>query len=344
MSTVTPVIRRPVLALPEHEVSLDEVLEYLAHEYADNPDLDRALRAVKACGVKTRRYSRPLIDLAKVSLGERVRGHFDDVSDLSETAARQALDDAGLTPADVQTVITATSAGYVMPGVDVALVERLGLPPTVRRMPVLYLGCAAAPYLLGHATEQAARHPGKAVLVVCADLFVPLLHPDDTGLDTMIFRGLMADGAAACVVETTDTPHGPSITDSYIYTQPGTADIVGYRLDDDGFHGFNSSRLLTTIETLVPQLTAWLGDPPEFVVTHPGGPRILRILAAGIPDGPALLRKAYQSLAEHGNMGSPSTMDILARTFDDPPPPGSRGVLVGLGPGVTLTACRTEWH
>lgn len=344
MPTATPVIRRPVLALPEHEVSLDEVLEHLQREYADTPELGRALRAVRACGVRTRRYSRPLADLAKVSLGERVRWHFDDVCDLSAAAARQALDQAGLAPGDVHTLITATSAGYVMPGVDVALVQRLGLPPTVRRMPVLYLGCAAAPHVLGHATEQAARHAGKAVLVTCADLFVPLLHPDDTGLDTMIFRGLMADGAAACIVQTTDDPHGPSVIDTYSYTQPGTADIVGYRLDDDGFHGFNSARLLTTVETLVPRLTAWLGEPPEFVITHPGGPRILRILAAAMPNGPALLQKAHQSLAEHGNMGAPSTMDILARTFDDPPPPGSRGVLIGLGPGVTLTACRTEWH
>lgn len=141
----------------------------------------------------------------------------------------------------------------------------------------------------------------------------------------------MADSAAACIVQTTDAPHGPSVIDWFSYTQPGTADVVGYRLDADGFHGFNSARLLTTIETLVPRLVAWLGAPPEFVVTHPGGPRILRILAAGTPNGPALLEKAHQSLAERGNMGAPSTMDILARAFDDPPPQGSRGVLIGLG-------------
>jgi predicted naringenin-chalcone synthase len=336
-------IRRPVLALPEHEVSLDEVVEHLEREYAHSSNLDRALRAVRACGVKTRRYCRPLTDLAKVSLGERVRWHFSDVCDLGEAAARQALAEAGLAPADVGTLITATSAGYRMPGLDVALVERLELSPTVRRMPVLYLGCAAAPYALSHAVEQAGRHPNKVVLVVCADMFVSFLHPDDTGLDTMIFRGLMADGAAACVVHD-GAAHGPSIIDSYTCTQPGTADIVGYELDDDGFHGFNSARLLTTVEALIPRLTAWLGDPPQFVVAHPGGPRILRMLAAGLPDGPGLLEKAHQSLAEHGNMGSPSAMDILARTFDDPPPAGSRGVLIGLGPGVTMVACLTEWR
>lgn len=150
----------------------------------------------------------------QVALGERVRWHFNDVCELSEAAARQALDEAGLAPTDV---------------------------------------------------------------------------------GTLIFRGLMADGAAACVVHD-GTGHGPSIIDSYSYTVPGTADVVGYELDDDGFHGFNSARLLTTIEALIPRLTAWLGDPPRFVVAHPGGPRILRMLAAGLPGGrPCWRRRARAS-------------------------------------------------
>jgi hypothetical protein len=37
-------------------------------------------------------------------------------------------------------------------------------------------------------------------------------------------------------------------------------------------------------------------------------------------------------------------MDILARTFHDPPPPGDHGVLIALGPRVTMIACRARWH
>lgn len=343
-----PTIRRLVLALPEHEVTLDEILEHLEREYAHSPNLDRAPRAVRACGVKTRRYCLPLSDMAKLPLGECLRWHFTDVCDLSVAAARQSLAEAGLAPTDVGTLITATTAGYRIPSLDGALVDRLELLPTVRRMPATSLGCGAAPYALFHAVEHARRHTDKAVLVVCADMFVPFQRPDDIELDAMIFRGLMADGAAACVVDNASA-YGPSIIDSCSYnrtwddTRPGTADIVGYQLDDD-FHLSNSTRLLTTIQTLVPPLAAWLDEPPRFVIPHPGGPHLLRMLAAWLPGGPALLGKAHQSLAELGNMGSPSAMDVLARTFDDPPPPGSRGVLIGLGPGVTMVACLTEWH
>jgi predicted naringenin-chalcone synthase len=131
--------------------------------------------------VKTRGTAYPSPTWPKLSLGERVRWHFTDVCDLSATAARRALAEVGLAPTDAGTLITATSAGYRMPGPDVALVERLELPSTVGRIPVLYLGCAAAPNALSRAVEQAERHPGKAALVVCADIFVPLLHPEDTG-------------------------------------------------------------------------------------------------------------------------------------------------------------------
>lgn len=339
-----PTIHRPELALPHNEVTLDEVLEYLEQNYAHVPDLDRALRAVRACEVKTRRYCRPLTELAEASPGQRIRWHFRDICELSETAARQALAKARLATTDVHLLMTVSSAGYRMPGLDIALLERLELSPTVRRMPVLHLGCAGAPYALIHATEHARLHPDQVSLLVFADMFVPFLHPDDTGLDSMIFRGLMGDGAAACVVHGGTADHGPTIIDSWSYTQKGTSDIVGYQLDDDGFHGFNSARLLTTVESFAPRLAEWLGDPPQFVVAHPGGPRILRLLATAFPNGRALLDKTHQSLTEHGNMGSPSAMDVLARTFDDPPPPGSRGVLIGIGPGVTMIACQTKWR
>jgi predicted naringenin-chalcone synthase len=339
-----PIIHRPVLVFPEHEVTLDEVLEYLERAYAHTPNLDRALRAVKACEVKTRRYCRPLADLAPTTLGQRMRWHFSDACDFGEAAARQALTAAELDATDVDMLIAVSSAGYRMPGLDIALIERLNLVHTVRRMPVLHLGCAGAPYALNHAVEQASLYPGHITLLVFADMFIPFLHPDDTELDSMIFRGLMGDGAAACVVRGGDADHGPSIRDTWTCTLPGTSDIVGYRLDDDGFHGFNSARLFNVVKTFLPRLAEWLGDPPEFVIPHPGGPRILQLLAAGLPNGPALLDKARQSLAEHGNMGSPSTMDILARTFDDPPPVGSRGVLVGIGPGMTMIACHMEWR
>ncbi|MBB5867322.1 putative naringenin-chalcone synthase [Allocatelliglobosispora scoriae] len=339
-----PVIHRPVLALPDNEVALDEILEHLERAYAHTPDLDRALRVVRACDVKTRRYARPLDEMAGASLGRRVEWHFADSCDLGETAARQALAEAGLTPADVGVLIAVTSAGYRMPGLDIALSERLGLSSTTRRMPVISLGCAGAAYGLDRAVEQATLRPDQVVLVVCADMFPSFFHPDDIELDSMIFRGLMADGAAACVVRGGESDHGPSITDSWHYTPPGTSDIVGYRLDGDGFHGFNSARLFSAIATFLPHLIDWFGGQPDFVVPHPGGPRILRMLAAALPNGPALLENARRSLAEHGNMGAPSTMDILARTFDDPPAPGSRGVLIGIGPGMTMIACRTTWH
>jgi hypothetical protein len=71
----------------------------------------------------------------------------------------------------------------------------------------------------------------------------------------MIFRGLMVDGAAACVVDNASA-YGPSIIDLCSYnhswgdTRPGTADIVGHRLDD------------------VPRLAACLDEPLRFVIPH----------------------------------------------------------------------------
>lgn len=61
---------------------------------------------------------------------------------LAVDVARRALD--GTEPADLGLLIFATSAGVIAPGVDVAVVENLGLPRSVARLVVNFMGCAAA--------------------------------------------------------------------------------------------------------------------------------------------------------------------------------------------------------
>ncbi|MGH3273193.1 MAG: 3-oxoacyl-[acyl-carrier-protein] synthase III C-terminal domain-containing protein, partial [Streptosporangiaceae bacterium] len=52
-----------------------------------------------------------------------------------------------------------------------------------------------------------------------------------------------------------------------------------------------------------------------------------------------------RSLAEVGNMSSASVLHVLQQTIDDAsrPPPGSAGLLIGLGPGVSIELVLLEW-
>ena len=59
---------------------------------------------------------------------------------------------------------------------------------------------------------------------------------------------------------------------------------------------------------------------------------------------PERLDASRQSLHEVGNAGSVSVLDVLARTYTAPPPAGTNGLVLGVGPGVTITACTTTWQ
>jgi alkylresorcinol/alkylpyrone synthase len=49
-------------------------------------------------------------------------------------------------------------------------------------------------------------------------------------------------------------------------------------------------------------------------------------------------------LSEAGNMSSVSVLHILELTIDsDPPEPGSFGVMIGLGPGVSAELLLLRW-
>ena len=57
-------------------------------------------------------------------------------------AARSALDAAGRTPEEIDTVVTVSSTGISTPSLEARAHGELGLRPDVRRVPVFGLGCA----------------------------------------------------------------------------------------------------------------------------------------------------------------------------------------------------------
>lgn len=349
-----PVVSSPVVALPRHQVTTDELLDGLQRLYPYHSKLPHIMRVVRSTTVRTRWYTRPLAERFGVvhSLKERTRAHLRDSLELAEKAAAQALLEAGLVPADIDGLVVLSSTGYSMPGLDVLLMDRLGLPRSVRRVPVCQIGCAGGVFALARAMELVAARPGSTVLVVCADVFSHYLHPADAGLDGMILKGLFGDAAGACVVRPEVEGPRMELVGSWEYVHPESHGVVGTYLDGDGLHGFNSPRLLRVVEGAMPHLADWLERTapagavpmPGFIVSHTGGPRILEAFVEGLGCRPELVDPARDSLRELGNVGSVSVLDVLDRTFAKPPSEGDRGLLLAAGPGVTLVAVQAVWR
>lgn len=349
-----PTVCAPAIEVPGYQVTTRELLETLADFYRGHPRLKVVLRVIAATTVRSRRYCHPLAEVlsSELSLGDRLRRHNEDAVTLAEAAAHDALLQAGISAQDIDCLVVSSHSGHTMPGIDVALQARLGLPAGIRRVPVTQLGCAGGAWSIAFAAELMLARPWGNALVVCADVFSSGLHPDDTDMDGMIFKGLIGDAAGACVVRGDAEPLGMVMRESWEYIVPGTRSVVGSRLEADGVHGHNKVALLEAVESAMPHLNKWLQDTcppggdaaPEFVVSHCGSPRILDGIVEGLSVDPSLVRLSRESLGEIGNVGGASVLDVLSRTFDSPPEDGAQGLLLAVGPGVAVVASRIEWR
>ncbi|MGC7101092.1 hypothetical protein ACPZ19_41000 [Amycolatopsis lurida] len=348
-----PSITRPAIVCPGDRLGLREVVEHYTARNQDHPRLADSVRVMKATGVRTRAFATPIDKLSdpELTVEERLDRHFGATCELAEQAAREALDNAGIARTDIDGLVCASTTGYTMPGLDVELTNRLGLPRDVTRVSATQMGCNGGSWALARAAELCAGPDIDNVLVVAADLFQSYIHPSDLGMDVMIFRALLGDAAGACVVRRAFATPGPDIDATWDYTVPGTSDIVGTRTGHDGIHIHNSPRLFDAVSEVTHELTLWLKQihgasdaRTEFLVAHPGGPRVMERLADGFGCDSALLDLSRQSLRELGNTGAASILDVLARTFVTPPQPGARGVAIGIGPGVTSTASHLVWR
>lgn len=350
-------VQRPVIVNAPHRITTHELLEGIrAHTAdpvtgADHPRLRVWQRYIDNSGVQYRYWSRPFDEAtAAVGVAHRSRNAFDDALAMAAQAARQALADARLEPGQVDAIVTSHTTSFTVPGLDVHLVGALGLRHDVVRMPIATMACAGGAQALIRAHGYTQAHPGARVLVVVGEVPSTIYHRSETTDESMMYRALFGDSGSATVVtgitpgNTDDLPPGLRITGTLESVLPDSLDRYWGTVDADGLHFLSTKAAARAAADALPNLRDWLGDTaPEWVIVHPGGPGIVRDTVAGLgldPDKAG--RHSYASLRS-GNRGGSAVLDVLARTHDDPPAPGSPGVLTAYGPGFITAALRGVW-
>ena len=85
------------------------------------------------------------------------------------------------------------------------------------------------------------------------------------------------------------------------------------------------------------------GDIDHWIV-HPGGRRIIENVQSALDLSDEQTAISWQALADHGNIGTPSIFYVLDETIRSrDPEPGERGLMVTIGPGVTLGLMLLGW-
>lgn len=136
----------------------------------------------------------------------RRAGEGTDVLDLAEGAARAAIENAGLTGADIDAVILSTVTYFHQTPAGAAIVaDRIGATPAAAFD--ISAACAGYCYGIGQADALVRAGTARHVLVIGAEKMSEFVDPTDR---TISF--LLGDGAGAVVIGPSDTPGiGPTV-------------------------------------------------------------------------------------------------------------------------------------
>ncbi|QKJ20831.1 type III polyketide synthase [Microbacterium hominis] len=269
---------------------------------------------------------------------------------LYAAAARRALADAAVPASAITHVVTVSCTGFFAPGPDYRLVRDLGLPTTVERYHLGFIGCAAALPALRLAAGLAASHAGAAVLVVCAELCTIHIR-SSADPQQIVASSVFADGAAAAVI-TADAdlgrPGGLGLERfGTALTDEGEDDMV-WTIGDDGFEMVLTAEVPRIVgREIRGAVERFIGDDraPDVWAVHPGGRSVLDRVEAGLELDPAALDASRAVLRECGNMSSATILFILRDLLaDDAVGDAARIAGLAFGPGLTVESVLLTKH
>ncbi len=327
-------------AVPPYPLDQNKVIERVKRLFGDSADLDRLLPVFTNTGIRTR-YSCVPIEWYDRSHGWAERNHIYLASalDLIEAATRRALDRAGIGTDEIDGIVVVSSTGIATPSLDALLIDRMGLRPAVRRLPVFGLGCAGGVIGLARAATEAAMAPGETVLFLVVELCALSFRRDDFSKSNIVATALFGDGAAAALLSTDG--EGPAIAAAGEHTWPATLEVMGWEVADDGLSAIFSRDVPQLVATrLHDAASAFLArhrlslDDIDRFVCHPGGAKVVIALEHAFGLGDGALAAARGVLRDYGNMSAATVMFVLEQLLAEAPE-WHRALMNALGPGFT---------
>ena len=353
--TAVAVIEGIATAVPERVVDQAAVAETVAGLFADPLQRERIGRVYRKTQIVTRRMAVDLFD-AETSELRRNPGTIRDrmgvfrrhAVPLAVDAAGRALSASGCDAAHIGLLVFVTSTGLVAPGVDVAVVKQLGLSPSVSRVVVNFMGCAAAVNGIRVASDYVRAHPDSKAMVVCLELSsVNAVFAED--VNDVITHSLFGDGCAAVVVGASEVqqrlaPGKVVVRQCFSRLLDDAEDGIVLGVNDDGITCELSESLpdyiYRGVNPIVAELLADNGltkSEIDLWAIHPGGPRIIEQSVRSLGLRAELAATSWDVLARYGNMLSVSlifVLELMVRAVADKAI--STGVAFAFAPGVVV--------
>lgn len=275
------------------------------------------------------------------STGRRMQAYEAQAANL----AVRAIEDLDIVGEEITHLIVASCTGFMAPGLDQVIADRLGLGGSLERTLVGFMGCYAAVPALRAARHIVRSQPTARVLVVNLELCT--LHLQETqDLETVLSFLVFGDGATAALI--TAEPHGIALHGFHAVTVPDTQDLITWRIGDNGFDMHLSGRVPGAIAaTLRAEADRNDGggilqgaDPAEVALwaIHAGGRTVLDAVEQGLRLPGDALAHSRAVLNDVGNVSSATLPFVLSRMLADRAP--GPGMAMAFGPGLCAETFR----
>lgn len=241
-------------------------------------------------------------------------------------------------------LVVASCTGFIAPGIDQIVAARLGLPGSVERLLIGFMGCYAAVTALKTARHIVRSEPTARVLVVTVELSTLHLQPV-TEIEPLLAMLQFGDGAAAALV-TSDGP-GVALGEPFAATIDASESLIRWNIGDTGFamhlSGEVPARLASALGDEETRAALTGGVDPSGIdgwAVHAGGRSILDAVEQSLSLAAEALAPSRAVLHDNGNMSSSTLMFVLERLFAQRP---EKGVALAFGPGLAAEGLRFGW-
>ncbi|MDF2187475.1 type III polyketide synthase [Paraflavitalea sp. CAU 1676] len=350
-------------AVPAFRHRQQDILQFMQGVYALAEDEQRKLRYLYRQSAIDTRYS-VIPDYSRgpaewkfypstenlepfPALEQRMVWYNKYAAPLSIHAIRDCMD-GKLNQEEITHLITVSCTGMSAPGLDLQLVELLGLPRHAWRSSVNFMGCYAAVHALKIADAICKSDHSAKVLIVCTELCTLHFQREAT-MDNIASGLLFADGSAAALITHDAHPHhGLELSGFYGEVIPKGRQDMSWELSSTGF--------LMTLSSYIPELigadfaaltnraldhTGCRFEEVGHWCIHPGGKKILEAVAGSLQLPADALQTSAGILRRYGNMSSPTILFVLKKIMQQMQLSGQVGKNAkvfgaAFGPGLTM--------
>lgn len=345
-------------ATPKHRIAQKDVLAFMtrAHQLTDE-EAHQLQILYRASGISSR-YS-TISDYSRTAdfdffpntkdlepfptTAQRATWYRQHALPLSLEAIRNCLQTTD--PATITHLVTVSCTGMYAPGLDIDLVEQLGLSAATERTAINFMGCYAAFNALKVASHICRAQKAK-VLVICTELCTLHFQKEKTD-DNLLANALFGDGSAAVLVESEPRSTSLELSSFQSTLIPSARGDMAWAIGDFGFEMRLSAYVPDALQrggqALLGELKA---QDFDFYAVHPGGRRILDVIEQALGLRKEQNAASHDVLRQFGNMSSPTILFVLKQLLDGlkSTDDGKRLLALAFGPGLTIERLIANVH